>query len=526
MAWLHTWCGLTCGWLLCAIFLAGTLSVFRAPITLWMQAAPVLPASGARLGAQADAGVSNAALANALDYLGRHAASAKAWSLTLPDTAGEALMLSWRDAGGRAMQVAADPADGSALPVPWGRQTEGGRHFMSFHYMLHAGMAGFWLVGWIAMCALVALVSGIVVHKRIFKDFFTFRPGKGQRSWLDAHNAGAVLTLPFLLMIVYTGLSYFYSSYMPLPLRAVYGDAAGAYQSFQSELKEGEGAMASPLAAAVVTLPNIGPLRDRAEALTGDAVRRIFIARPGRPDMVVRMMGDKPDSADTGAIHGEAGLVVFEQAGPRIVEAVRSGAPEHFSARHVHPVLEQLHVAGFGGWGMKWLYFLSGLIGTAMIATGLQLFAIKRRQKSLHEFGRATPQVYRLIDILNLTFIAGACVASIGFFYANRLIPAQAPDRPALEIQAYFAVWLACLLHAALRPVARAWREQVALLAALCLGLPLLNWITTGQHLPGYLARQDWQRAGVELCALAIGAAALLVWRRLGRAPAAEGRTA
>ena len=33
MSWLHTWCGLTCGWLLCAIFLTGTLSVFREPIT-------------------------------------------------------------------------------------------------------------------------------------------------------------------------------------------------------------------------------------------------------------------------------------------------------------------------------------------------------------------------------------------------------------------------------------------------------------------------------------------------------------
>ncbi|MET0126352.1 MAG: PepSY-associated TM helix domain-containing protein, partial [Pseudomonas caspiana] len=38
MSWLHTWCGLLCGWLLCAIFLTGTLSVFREPITRWMEA--------------------------------------------------------------------------------------------------------------------------------------------------------------------------------------------------------------------------------------------------------------------------------------------------------------------------------------------------------------------------------------------------------------------------------------------------------------------------------------------------------
>ena len=45
MAWLHTWGGLACGWLLCAIFLSGSLSVFRQPITRWMEAQP-LPHQG------------------------------------------------------------------------------------------------------------------------------------------------------------------------------------------------------------------------------------------------------------------------------------------------------------------------------------------------------------------------------------------------------------------------------------------------------------------------------------------------
>lgn len=525
MAWLHTWCGLTCGWLLCAIFLAGTLSVFRAPITRWMQATPALAASAA---------TTDAALAAALVYLGERAASAKAWTLVLPELPGDALGLSWRDASGQAQQAAVDPADGRLLPTPWGRQTEGGRHFMLFHYMLHAGMAGFWLVGWTAMCGLLALVCGIVIHKRIFKDFFTFRPGKGQRSWLDAHNASAVLGLPFLLMIIYTGLTFFYSDYMPAPLRAVYGTGPGAYRTFQAELRASGSDKARgevpdlpvfpilPISAAPVTLPELGRLRESAAALTGSPVRRIFIAKPGKPDMVVRMMGDKPDSASSDAIHSESGLLVFEQASGSIVEVIKSGAPQHFAARHVHPVLEQLHVAGFGGWGIRWLYFFSGLMGTAMIATGLVLFSVKRRKKSLREFGRATPQVYRVIDMLNVAFVSGACVASIGFFYANRLIAVQMADRAGWEIKAYFVVWLICLLHAAVRPVASAWREQTLLLGVLCLCLPVLNWASTGQHLLVYLSWGDWQRAGVELTAVVIGVVALWVWRRLGCASASK----
>lgn len=55
-------------------------------------------------------------------------------------------------------------------------------------------------------------------------------------------------------------------------------------------------------------------------------------------------------------------------------------APTH--SGHIHPVLEALHVASFGGWSIHWMYFLSGLMGTAMMATGTLLFMVKRRQKS------------------------------------------------------------------------------------------------------------------------------------------------
>lgn len=86
---------------------------------------------------------------------------------------------------------------------------------------------GIWTIGLAAMAMLVALISGIVIHKKFFKDFFTFRPAKGQRSWLDAHNATAVLVLPFHLMITYTGLVIFYLIYMP---------AAGAPRSARPRL--------------------------------------------------------------------------------------------------------------------------------------------------------------------------------------------------------------------------------------------------------------------------------------------------
>ncbi|WEK07453.1 MAG: PepSY-associated TM helix domain-containing protein [Candidatus Pseudomonas colombiensis] len=285
MAWLHTWCGLACGWLLCAIFLTGSLSVFRDPITRWMEAQPLATvAQGERLDTAR-------AVDHAARYLGEHAAGARFWRVQLPQHPGEAMTLTSRlGAGTRHVALSAD--NGAPLTQGLARKTEGGRHFMSFHYMLHLPVLGFWLVGGLTLGLLVALISGVVVHRRIFLDFFTFRPGRGPRSWLDAHNATAVMTLPFLLMIAYTGLSIFYTSYMPGPLRAVYGAEPDAYSRFQSDLSNSAQLPLSPLGPEGQTVTSQwSELMQRAQVLLGQPARLLLIDRPGAPGMSVRVLG-------------------------------------------------------------------------------------------------------------------------------------------------------------------------------------------------------------------------------------------
>lgn len=79
------------------------------------------------------------------------------------------------------------------------------------------------------MFMLVAIVSGVITHKKIFTDFFTLRCGKGQRSWLDAHDVTAVLALPFHLMITYTGLLSLASLYALAPVVAAFGSEDAYY---------------------------------------------------------------------------------------------------------------------------------------------------------------------------------------------------------------------------------------------------------------------------------------------------------
>ena len=503
MSWLHTWCGLVCGWLLCAIFLTGSISVFRESITLWMQGLPLEGSGQPALSPQERL----QALRLAEQHLSKTAPDASIWRIGLPLHTGDGVKVFARAQDGD-LQASLHVQTGEVLPEPAMRQTEGGRHFMSFHYSLQGGIAGFWVVGLVSMCMLVALVSGVIVHRRIFQDFFTFRPGKGQRSWLDAHNASAVLTLPFLFMIVYTGLAHFYTSYMPWPLQSLYGQDRSAYSRYESELNARPEAN-TPSNAPAIAVVDLVSLAQQGQSLLTEPVVGVVVQRPEGAPATIRFTEGKPDTAVTRRMVHSANSLILDAASGRLLQAPNNPASGNL-ATDTYPVISALHLVTFGGWTMKWLYFVLGLVGTAMIASGSILFAVKRRARSGHEWGAATPSMYRCIDALNVAALAGSALASIAYLYGNRLLPLVLEARSSWEIRVFFAVWVLSLLHALLRTARQAWCEQLWMLALLCLGLPLLNVMTTGQHLLLYLAQGDGQRAGLELTCMALGL--LVAW--------------
>jgi uncharacterized iron-regulated membrane protein len=129
------------------------------------------------------------------------------------------------------------------------RETTGGWGLQALHFQLHylslgpTPVGGFQLaaiptliVGAATMLMLIAIVTGTVVHRKIFADFFTFRTRKSQRSWLDAHNLSSVLALPFMVMITYSGLIFYMHDYSPVPKTMAYGTGEGAQARFEEEL--------------------------------------------------------------------------------------------------------------------------------------------------------------------------------------------------------------------------------------------------------------------------------------------------
>ncbi|HEX5693656.1 MAG TPA: PepSY-associated TM helix domain-containing protein [Arenimonas sp.] len=485
MAWLHTWAGLVVGWLLFVIFVGGTLACFDKELDDWMR--PWLHDTALPEQPRFDAAIARSRAAHP---------EAHAWYV-LAGNPRERAMESYVyfDDGSYTKEVL-DPATGEAVT-----DTAGGDFFFTLHYNLHAGTIGMYLVGLAGMLMLVALVAGVVIHKRIFKDFFTFRPGAGgQRAWLDGHNLTGVLGLPFHLMLAYTGVAIFVANYMFAGINAAYdGDVFKFYDEAADNYERAE--VGQPLA----RLHSLDALVADARQRLGQPVTWASVHHPDDASATLSFGGDH-----SRRVAWNFEQVFYDAADGRFLHHTRPPGAGYAT----YTFLGGLHMAQFGGSTLRWLYFLLGLAGCVMIATGMQVW-VRKRARRIAEAG--TLSGYGLVLGLNVGVVAGLPLACVVMLLANRLLPMTLADRAAAEVMVFCATWAVAALWGAWRTrTGRGWRDLYAATAAALLALPLVNFATTPRsHLLETLPRGEWALAAVDLTALAFAAAfAALAWRQ------------
>ncbi|QTD44147.1 PepSY-associated TM helix domain-containing protein [Ottowia testudinis] len=513
MAWLHTYSGLLVGWVLFVVFAGGTAAYFRSEITFWMQ--PELH----RAALASPSAAERPELARRVtEWLGQHAAGSPRWSIRLPTEREPLVRVNWQQPPGQAPasgrgrggEALLDPT--TVQPVAGVRDTRGGDFFYRLHFDLHylPAIWARWIVGFCAMFMLVAIVSGIVTHRRIFKDFFTFRPRKGQRSWLDAHNVSAVLALPYHLMITYTGLLTLVFLYMPWAPQAAYPDSGGTQAYFADVLPTG--APPGKPSGQGAPLADVAPLVAQAQRRWGGApAGRVVVSHPG--DASARISVARQSGQD---MRLRAPALAFDGVSGAFIQA---GGEDPGAGVLTMEVAEGLHVAHFASPLLRALFFLSGLAGCAMVATGLLLWAVKERPAHLKALqkGERGSWALRLVDGLNVGAVAGLLVAMPAFFWINRLLPLGMAERAQTEINAFFAVWGACAVLGLARPSRGTWRALLTLAGWLFALVPLLNAATGGAHWGVSVPAGLWQVAGFDAVCAALGLGLLAAARHLGQ---------
>lgn len=499
---LHTWSGLIVGWVLFGVFLAGTVSFWRDEISRWARPELRPPIERTEV------------LHGAVRFLTDKAPGAKSWTIELPNERGAGTLVRWQPQPKKGEKPRRPRGDANSQwlgstgdPVAV-RATNGGDFFYRLHFDLHyvPVIWARWFVGFCAALMLVAIVSGVFTHKKIFKDFFTFRPGRRQRSWLDGHNATAVLALPFHFMITYTGLITLMSLYMPWAAVANYGGLEPMYRDLfpRTEVVTRIGAPAP--------LPDLAPMAITAERLwQGGHLGTVRIAEPGDASQRVEMTRRASDRIVDG---GQ--VIVFDGRG-RLV----SGPRVQSAALDTRGAMVGLHAGRFADLTMRWLYFLCSLAGTVMVGTGLAMWIVKRREKlpdpARPHFG------FRLVERLNIAFIAGMPLAMTGFMWGNRLLATGMKGRAEAEISVMFWTWAAAIvLGLAARPRV-AWSTLYALTSASLLALAAADLILTDTGLFASLGRSDWPMVGMEFSFLLLGCFFAwltgVCWRKTGKLP-------
>ncbi|SHL46092.1 PepSY-associated TM helix domain-containing protein [Phytopseudomonas punonensis] len=504
MAWLHTWTGLVVGWVLFFVFVTGTAGYVDDEITRWME--PERP-----LQVRIEGVERGAMLERALQRLEQVASNAKSWTITLPHTTlrprGEqGLAISWEDLpehghdygrrGGEELNARTGLPRQEVEP----RETGGGGALYEMHYVLHymPYNVGITIVGVCTMLMLLAILTGVITHKKIFKDFFTFRPGKGQRSWLDAHNVISVMALPFFLMITYSGLIFFVFNYMPAAAVALYGTGKQQERVLIDELFGRDKREYLPASRPQVALDE---LVQRGEAQWPEQ---------GVASLTISQVKGEPARIDVQRILGGS-VNIYD---PVMLSFAADGQPAVYPDKthgpgKTHRMLIGLHEGLFADWWLRWLYLVAGLLGCGMIGTGLVLWTVKRRNGHLKRNDAAAlfdAYGLRLVEVLNVGTLVGLPTAVAAYFWANRLLPVGMAERASWEMHCLFLTWGWLFLYASLRPLKKAWLEM-AWMAVAAFGLiPLINALTTDRHLGVTLAEGDWVLAGFDLSMLGLAA--------------------
>jgi uncharacterized iron-regulated membrane protein len=512
MSWFHTWVGLLLAVVLYFMFITGSSGYFRTEINRWMGGVIVAAPAGPTTRTEEQM------IGMGLAHLAENLPEASYWGMRLPHESRDEIGLievfgTPLDEEVEEYRVTLDPQTGAIVePGETPRNTGGGDALYGMHYALHyiGEMPARYIVGIATMFMLIAITTGIVVHKKIFADMFTFRPGKGQRSWLDGHNLASVLSLPFIVMITYSGLILYTYDYMPSMVAGVYGPGEEPLTVYEQELDDHRGyhnTYGVPADGVPATgFADYRPMVQQVQAAWG----------PGHIGWFE--ITNKSDTAaevsiwtKSAEMHGYYDIFFFDAA-------TGVGAPMDWNTRtasDVGEVLVSFHYGLFAGSVLRWLYFLSGLAGAAMIATGTILWTKKRRQAQRGD----TPAHagLRIIERLNAGVIIGLLIGIAVYFLSNRLIPLDLEGRADWEMNALFIAWGLMLLHALIRPSNRVWIEQLGLAGVLCAAIPVVNAFTSPLHLGYSLPAGDWVLAGFDLTMLAFAAAFAATLRHLLR---------
>ncbi|MEM9670005.1 MAG: PepSY-associated TM helix domain-containing protein [Pseudomonadota bacterium] len=247
---------------------------------------------------------------------------------------------------------------------------------LDLHYYLHLPhTAGLIVVGILGVMLLALGISGMLAHPRVFRDAFQFRIGRNERlTQADLHNRLSVWTSPFLIASALSGAVLGLAGLISMSVATAdyEGDVFAVYGAVFGEEPEENDAPA-PLANIAAGIEYVSTNYPETE------ITYVILHEPKTEGQYLQILAEHPDRLGFGEYY------VFDADGTFVREV---GMTSGEIGQQIAASAYRLHFGSYGGLPIKLAYTVFGAALAFIIAAGLNIYFIKRREK-----GRDAPRL-------------------------------------------------------------------------------------------------------------------------------------
>lgn len=362
---------------------------------------------------------------------------------------------------------------------------------------------GYFIAGLTSFLFLFALITGLLLHwDKLVTNFFVFRPfSKWKTVWTDMHTALGVIGFPFQFLYAVTGIFLIINSVLAIPFgKLLYdGDNEKMYQDLGYSRATKQEYLYKPLDREV----RLANYIDLAQHKWPDGeMRRIHVKNYGDSNMHV-VMELEPRYAKSFAGSGVLHIRVHDN---KVMEE-KSPMTDASYVDQVRSLLYRLHFGDFGGYPVKTVYFILGIMGCLVITSGILIWLVARDKNNVlprkRKFNFWVANIFMaaclsMLPVTALTFIAIKVSPHVDqkFIYS-----------------VYFYSWLVLSCYYILRRnINRTNRETLLLGSILAFCVPITNGLVTNSWLWHTVAKRQTDIFVVDFLWLVIGCVGLLTF--------------
>ncbi|MFS1703383.1 PepSY-associated TM helix domain-containing protein [Alteromonas sp. AMM-1] len=336
------------------------------------------------------------------------------------------------------------------------------RFLVSIHTELHLPAPwGLILTGILGLAMLIAAVSGFMMHRHLFTDLFTIRKQRDGKSLKrDSHTVAGTWSIPFAILLAFTGSFFSFATAFGLPAMAVVAFGGDQEAMMHTLVGEQQHKSEAPQPSASV------------DTMLSDAVSRqsavpTFIAISHWGTESASMMAFFMPS------DGEVGFaqLVYNATNGDFVESKPQVGTVPSAGSVIMSLIYPVHFGTFAGFMSKIIWISLGVASCYVIVTGLQLYAFRNEKQASgwRWFSRLCVWGFCGLPLCSLS-------SALGFFVSGALVANQSVWTPLAFV---LAAAMVSILALTVKSIVRLQNLLLAANGLLCLLLPVTRYLTS-----------------------------------------------